>query len=132
MLNKVIGIIKEPSSTIKTKVFEIWGNQNNLKFKVVADYYQIGICWRNSLYGQCFETHYSIIRVIENKDEETRGIITKRFSACSNDDILEYPEALEIIFPETISSIDKLLISLCGLIIDYRFYEINPRDSKEG
>lgn len=124
---KTIGTIKEPQSKLTTKEFEIYNSKDILIYKVVADYFQLGICWRNSLYGQCKETTFPIYTVINNQINENKdGLITKKFSACANENNLEYPDSLEIIFPDGISFIDKFLITLCGMVIDYRFYEIDP------
>lgn len=143
-------------------------------YKIEADYLQLGVCWRNSLYGKCRETMFPIYSVnnktksgskidfnnnnsnvnansIINKDYNKNsisknennikdlndessfikeGLMTKKFSACASENDLLYPDALEIIFPDNSSYYDKFLMTLCGLIIEYRFYEIDPRDNE--
>ena len=159
---KILGVIKEPKTTFKTKTFIINDMENDI-YSIEPDYFQLGVCWRNSLYGKCREVYFPIYSLnkqkkseksvenqkeniekekegktdkkeftstISNTERKKIGLITKKYSACANDNNLDYPEAIEIIFPDSCSYTDKFLIAMCGFIIDYRFYEIDPRDNE--
>lgn len=93
----------------------------------------MGICFRNSLLGKCLETFFYVYKSDNDSKLEgyKDGLITKKFSACANDDNLEYPEAMEIIFPDDAKVEDKFLLLCVGVMIDYLFYNTNPNELKE-
>lgn len=131
---KILGVITEPETTYKNKVFQIFNDKKELLFTIDSDYFQMGVCWRNSLYGKCQETVFPIYKCNNKGDKDSGnirdGLMTKKFSACASENNLDYPDALEIIFPDNCTYYEKYLISMCGLLIDYRFYEIDPRDKE--
>lgn len=124
-----LGKICEPEGLFQEKVFEVYDESDNLRFKIATPFMQLGICWRSSLYGKCLEVNFSInsFKEDENKYEVLDGLMIKRFSACTaEEDLPHYPDSMEIIFPTNINEKDKFFLTLCGLYIDYRLYEIVP------
>ena len=129
--HKILGIIKEPETKFKNKKFIINNGTSDI-FTVDADYLQMGICWRNSLYGRCSKCVFPIQAMKDGKVlSEKIGTLTKMYINCNtNSDDYEIvdPDSMEIIFPDNSTSIEKFLLTLCGLVIEYRFYETDPRD----
>jgi hypothetical protein len=128
---KILGIIKEPQTTFKNKKFIINNGDSDI-YMIDANYLQMGICWRNSLYGRCNKCVFPIQAMKSGKVlSEKIGTLTKMYINC-NTNLVDYeivdPDSMEIIFPDNSTSIEKLLLTLCGLVIEYRFYEICPRN----
>lgn len=125
----LLGKICEPEGLFKEKVFEVYDETDNLRFKISSPFMQLGICWRSSIYGKCLEVNFSIsvFKTDENKYEDLDGLIIKRFSACTAEDELpHYPDSMEVIYPTNINEKDKFFLTLCGLYMDYRLYEMVP------
>lgn len=121
--NETVGKIKEEFSCIEN-VYKIINIKNQNRYIVKANCCQCGLFFSNSICGKNCEASFSIVEPIT---QEKLGIISKQ----NKGDKKNLLETYEIKFPRNANSNDKLLLTALGVIIDYQFFELDPRKFKE-
>ncbi len=120
---ETVGKIKEDFCCIENayKVIDI---KNKSRYLVKANCCQCGLFFSNSLCGKNCDASFSIVEPIT---QEQLGIIAKQ----NTGDKKNVVETYEIKFPRNATSNDKLLLTALGVMIDYQFFELDPRKVNE-
>ena len=72
--------------------------------------------------------HYYPIYKAERTDynyKQSDGYIKKLFAGVQ--EFISDADNFELVFPETATPDEKFMLICCVLMIDYRYYEINPK-----
>ena len=117
--SEIIGNIKEDFSCIDNS-YKVFNIKNQSKYIVKANCCQCGLLCSNSICGKKYDVNFSIM---DYKTEEILGTITKQ----NIGDKKNMEESYEIKFPRYANSNDKLLLTALGVILDYQYFEIDPR-----
>jgi hypothetical protein len=113
-----VGSVKEGFSLCDPK-FEIYDGTNQLKYIVTANCCQCGLLCCNWCMGKVYEVIFDIINPVDN--QIIGNIIRKE---AEGDELVTDADSYEIIFPINANAIDKLLIVVLGLMIDYQYFEV--------
>jgi hypothetical protein len=120
------GKVFEPC-TVCDPMFHVKDGNENVRWKVTADYCQCGICCRNGC-GKCSEVSFYIFPASETdyRPGKEAGVIKKKFTGYQ--ELVSDADSFELYFPKNSSPEDKLLLISTVLMIDYRFYEDGGND----
>jgi len=121
--NETVGKIKEYYSCFENS-YRVINIKNQSRYLVKANCCQCGLFCSNSICGQNSDVSFNIM---EPLTEEVLGIICKQ----KKGDKKNGEESYEIKFPKNANSNDKLLLTALGIMIDYQYFEIDPRKFKD-
>ena len=107
--------------------FEIFDENNNLKFIVYANCCQCGLLCANNIFGKMSEAIFEILIPTNN---QIIGNITKK--RANLNEMVTDADTYQINFPSFASAKDKLLIIALGLMIDYQYFETDTSDQHQG
>ena len=113
-----VGSVKEGFSLCDPK-FEIYDENNQIKYIVTSNCCQCGLLCGNSCMGKTYEVIFDIINPVDN---QIIGNIFRK--EAEGDELVTDADSYEIIFPINANAIDKLLIVVLGLMIDYQYFEV--------
>jgi hypothetical protein len=128
--DKKIGRVYEPWTCCDPR-HEIYNEKEELRYVIVADCCQCGLCCRGWPCGKCSEAIFTIHK--PNKDgsysvENKEGQIKKMFNGCVKEMISD-ADNFELVFPVDATPYEKLMMIGAVLMIDYAFYESNSNDN---
>ena len=111
-----LGKIREPCTCcdIETEIYDMNGM---LKYNIVGDCCQLGLCCGSGSAVQKLST----IRFDIKSNGNTVGLIRKLSSSIG--EFFTKADSYEVIFPSSATPADKLLLILAGLMIDYQNFE---------
>ena len=122
---KIIGKMKH-TFTLCDPEFEIYDENNQLKYIVTAYCCQCGLLLRNKLCGKLSEVEFDIL------NPGQKGIIGKILKKTAEySELLTDADSYQIHFPATANPYEKLLIIALGLMIDYQYFETDSSDEKK-
>ena len=121
--NETVGKIKEDFSCFSNS-YKVLNIKNKSRFLVTANCCQCGLFLSNSICGNNSDVSFSIEEPITH---EQFGVITKQLIG----DKKTGDQSFEIKFPKNANSNDKLLLTALGIMIDYQFLDIDPRQLKD-
>lgn len=124
-----IGKITEPC-TLCDPHLDITDSKGNLKYKIHGDCCQCGFCCRSDVCGKCSDVIFPIFaaNVTDYNINNKIGAVRKVCSGVA--ELISDADNFEITFPSDATPEDKLMLIGATLMIDYRYYEENPRDNK--
>ena len=120
--NETVGKIKEDFSCLNNN-YKLINIKNKSRYLITANCCQRGLFFSNSICGNNCEASFSIEEPITH---EQLGVITKQLVG----DKKNGEERFEIKFPKNSNSNDKLLLTAIGIMIDYQFFDVDPRKFK--
>jgi len=128
-MTNCIGKIKEPCSCCDPQM-DICDYTSNVRYQVIADGCQCGICCRGTPCGKCSEVMFPIFKSdCQNKEFANRtGTIQRKFAGCMKAAFTD-ADNFEVTFPFDASPEDKLLMIGTSLMIDFRFYNEDSGES---
>lgn len=122
------GSIEEPLSCYDPVLF-IRDSSGFIKYKIHADCCQCGIICRNSICGKCSETMFGIYPAnCEEFHMKHKVGLIRKIAGDAIKEMFTDADSFEIVFPDESTPEEKLLLIGAVLMIDYRFYEENPRN----
>ena len=115
------GEIKEPFTCCNPK-FCIYDENNILKYFINCDCCQCGYLCRNNVCGKLSDCLFEIC--------EANGIVNGNIKrlAAKGMQFLSDSDSYDINFPNNASPVEKLLIILAVILIDYQYFETSPGD----
>ena len=121
--SETVGKIKEDCSCFYNN-YKLLNIKNTNRYLVTPKSFQCGLMCSNSICGNNFDVSFSIEEPITH---EQLGIITKQIIG----DKKNGEQSFEIKFPRNANSNDKLLLTALGIMIDYQFFDVDPRKLKD-
>ena len=100
----------------------VYGENNEIRWKIIEEYCQCGFCCRQFSIGKCYEVDFWIYDAqADPKTAKPVGNIHKVFKGFS--ELITDSDAFILTFPKKANPIERLM--LCGsvIMIDYRYYE---------
>lgn len=119
--NRNIGRIYEPYKCCDPN-FEIYNEQNVLKYVVAGDCCQCGIMCKS--WGKCYETKFYIYDANNSERDPSNSIgsITRKNPGIAKA-LFTDADNFDVAFPDNASALEKLMIIGATLMIDYAFFE---------
>ena len=119
-LHKKMGTVLE-SFSLGPKML-IYGENNQIKWKIYADYCQCGFWARDISVGKCYEVDFWIYEAnADIKSNKPVGNIHKVFKGLS--ELVTDSDAFILTFPKNATAIERLMLIGSVIMIDYRYYE---------
>ena len=100
----------------------VYGENNEIRWKIIGEYCQCGFCCRQFSIGKCYEVDFWIYDAqAVPKTAKPVGNIHKVFKGLN--ELITDSDAFILTFPKKATPIERLM--LCGsvIMIDYRYYE---------
>ena len=113
------GKIREPFTCCDPK-FCIYDENDKIKYNIVCDCCQCGFLCKNCFCGKITECLFEICEENGNIDGYIKRLPAKGMQLLSDSD------SYEIRFPQKASPLDKLLIILGTILIDYQYFDSSP------
>ena len=119
--NKNLGRIYEPYKCFDPN-FQIYNEQNTLKYLVAGDCCQCGIMFKSL--GKCYETKFYIFDANNSSRDPSQSIgsIIREKQGIAKA-IVTDADNFDVTFPENATPLEKLMIIGAALKIDYTFFE---------
>ena len=100
----------------------VYGSNNEIRWKIYAEYCQCGFCCRDTSFGKCYEVDFWIYDA--NSDMQVNkpvGNIHKVFKGLS--ELMTDSDAFILTFPKKATPIERLMLVGAVIMIDYRYFE---------
>ena len=123
--NKILGTVRHVFTLCDPK-FDIYDENNQLKYIVSASCCQFGLICSKAFCGKMYDVEFNILSP-ENHDIIGK-IVRKRGKDCG--DLITDADNYSILFPSKADSFDKLLLIGLGLMIDYQYFESDSSTRK--
>ena len=115
---KILGTVKH-IFTLCDPQFEIYDENNQLKYIVSGSCFQFGFLCSITPCGKMFEVEFNILS--PDSPNIIGKIVRKAVKNCG--DLATDADHYSIIFPENSTTFDRLLLISLGLMIDYQYFE---------
>ena len=112
-----IGTIKHVCTAFDPR-FDIYDENNQLRYILTADCCQCGLLCANNFCGKLSEAHFIIVNPGDNREV---GRITKK--AATYSELVTDADSYIIRFPSNATAKDKLSLIALGLMVDYQYFE---------
>jgi hypothetical protein len=121
---QMVGQVKQPFSCCDP-IFTIYDSSGTLRYFIHADCCQCGICCSNNFCGKMSEAVFNIYK--DASMTQPCGNIIKKIASFS--EMVTSADSYQVNFPLDASPSEKLLLIICGLMIDYQFFEEKAGDN---
>lgn len=121
--NAILGKIKSVFSCCDPQ-FEVYNNKDECLFFISADCCQCGLLCRNNFLGKTDEAHFFIYE--PQQTYNPIGDICKKAA----ESLFSIADNYKVIMPLNANPMEKLLLIVAGIMIDYQFFEKNTNAAK--
>ena len=100
----------------------VYGANNEVRWRIYAEYCQMGFCCRDTSIGKCYEVDFWIYDANSDMTKHKPvGNIHKVFKGLS--ELMTDSDAFILTFPKKATPIERLMLIGAVIMIDYRYYE---------
>ena len=113
--------------TLMDPRFDVYDENQQLKYIVTADCCQCGLLCANNFCGKLSEAEFDIL---EPGNNQIIGKIVKQSATFS--EMVTDADSYQIVFPDKSTAKEKLLLLSLGLMIDYQYFETDASSNSGG
>ena len=118
MGGQMVGQVKQPFSCCDP-IFTIYDGSGTLRYFIHADCCQCGLVCANNICGKASEVIFNIFK--DGSMTQPVGSIIKKMATFT--EMVTSADSYQVNFPPDATPNDKLLLIICGLMVDYQFFE---------